>query len=740
MHMRYALSCWHYIYHIYHSPILKRTTLLSFCFVFASLFTSAQNTFKAKLQDSLTHEALVGVVVSIENTTIGAGSDANGNVVLSNIPNGKQRLVFSLMGYTKTIRSFDFPITTTAPLLINLVNAENELEEIIVSTMRTNSRIDDLPTKVEVLGQEEMDEESTLVPGNVSSILGDLSIITIQRTNQINGNDAIRMQGLDSKYTQIMRDGLPLYGGFSGSLGVLSIPPLNLKQVEIIKGSASTLYGGGAIGGLINFISKTPVDTPNATISLNATTLKEANFNAFASVKKGKVGATLFAGANVKQAVDINGDGFTEVPANENYMVNPRLFFYINKQTDLVVGLSSNYNNSTGGDIAAVQHGADTTHPFLQKEKTFRNTADLVFTHQFSEKNNLTFKTAGSSFQRDIDYSGFMFNGTQYSSYTELNDALKIKNHNIIVGLNLISENFMLSNSNAPLFSNYNYYTVGSFVQDDWQAFKKLSFQLGVRYDVHNTFGNFFLPRVSLFYKPTNKFSVRLAVGSGYKTPNLFDIADPSPNLSSLPNTIQSENSYGVNADINYHTVIFEKLSIQINQAFYYSNITHPVVIDTSGAMVTARNGNFVVNSYGTDTYIRFAYEELELYLGYNHTEATQNYDAATYNMPFNPKDKFSATLAYKIEEKWRMGIESSNTANQYIYNNKKVKDIWFMALMVERKFNRVGIVLNCENVLDTRQSQYSPLIEGTTKKPVFMPVWGPVEGRVINLSIRIVI
>lgn len=584
-----------------------------------------------------------------------------------------------------------------------------------------------------------MDEESTIVPGNVSSILGDLSIITIQRTNQINGNEAIRMQGLDSKYTQIMRDGLPLYGGFSGSLGVLSIPPLDLKQVEIIKGSASTLYGGGAIGGLINFISKTPSDSTHTTITLNATSLGEGNLNAFVSGKKNKFGGTLFTGANSKQAVDINGDGFAEVPSDKNYIIHPRLFFDFNPKTQLIIGLLSYYDYRIGGDIKAIKNGVDSIHPFLQKEKTFRNTVDFAFTNQFSKLHILTIKTAGSSFQRDVNYSGFIFNGTQFSSYSEINDMVKLNKHTIVGGLNFISETFVLSKNDAPLFKNYNYYTFGSFFQDDWQAFEKVSFQLGLRYDLHNIFGAFFLPRLSLFYKASSKFTIRLAGGSGYKTPNAFDLAEPSSNLNSISNNVKSEKSYGLNADINYHSILFDALSILINQAFYYTNIQHPIILNTDTLInLFAENGNFEVNSYGTDTYIRLGFHDVELYLGYNHTESLQQYTYVDYNMPFNPKDKFSTTLAYEIESKWRMGLEAAYNANQYIYNNKKVNNFWFMAAMLEYKFKKGSIVLNCENLLDSRQSKFERIVEGSPKNPVFKPLWGPAEGRVINLSVKI--
>jgi iron complex outermembrane receptor protein len=65
--------------------------------------------------------------------------------------------------------------------------------------------------------------------------------------HQLLYNSSIRIQGLDGKYTQLLCDGFRLYSGFSGGPGLLQIVPLDLKQVEVIKGASSTLYGGGAI-------------------------------------------------------------------------------------------------------------------------------------------------------------------------------------------------------------------------------------------------------------------------------------------------------------------------------------------------------------------------------------------------------------------------------------------------------------------------------------------------------------
>ena len=206
-----------------------------------------------------------------------------------------------------------------------------------------------IPRTAGVLGQEDMDEESAVVPGNVASILGDISIIHIQKTSATSGNQAIRMQGLDSKYTQILRDGIPLFEGFSGNLGVLQIPPLDLRQVEVVKGSVSTLYGGGAIGGMINIVSKTPnSETPEITAVLNRSNLKETNLNTYYAQKYGKAGMTLFVGFTDQKAVDVNADGFSDSPLIKQFSFHPRFFYTFSDKNKLNLGYSLINENGLG--------------------------------------------------------------------------------------------------------------------------------------------------------------------------------------------------------------------------------------------------------------------------------------------------------------------------------------------------------------------------------------------------------
>ena len=710
----------------------------------------AQHTLRALLLDAESKETLIGVNGIVVGSLLGNTSDVQGHLEIKDIPAGLHTLRFSLVGYRSDSLVLDFSSSELVERTILLHAVGQDLEEITVSTTRTNMHIEDLPQKVEVLGQEEMDEESALVPSGVGSILGDIAVITIQRTNPVNGNDAVRMQGLDPQYTQLMRDGLPLYGGFSGSIGVLSIPPLDLKQVEIVKGSMSTLYGGGAIAGLINFISRTPVDSPRVSMLFNASSLNEKNINAFVSKKKDKIGMTFFAGANRKAFADINKDGFSEVPENDNFIVHPRVFLYGEKSTTSI-GLTSVFDHRRSGDVEALKNGPTAAHPFLQLEHSNRNTLDVQFDHRFNKQHSIAFKSAGSAFERDMQVPNFHFHGTNFTSYTELSDQYTSEKHTITAGLNFVSTTFVKGASDTTWLSSFENYTPGVFIQDDWHLNPTWMLESGLRVDQRIGGEHFVLPRLALFYKPNNRWSWRFAGGLGYKAADIFTLAEPSPLLFNNASSLKAERSAGLNTDINYHALLWDKVGFAINQAFYFTRINDPLVMDfDSLGRQVMKTGNHSVSSYGSDTYVQMNLDELEVYLGYNHTEALQQFDpgmnwthlftgdAALVPLPFNPKDKISATLAYAEEGKWRIGIETSAFFNQYIYSGQKVQNYWFWAAMVEKKFGKVSLVLNCENLFDARQAKYEPLVGGNTQSPVFRPLWGPVEGRVVNISFKL--
>src|SRR5262245_53641746 len=127
----------------------------------------------------------------------------------------------------------------------------------VVATTRTDKRLEDQPMRVEVLSREEIEEKMLMTPGDIVMMLNEMGGMRVQATSPSLGAASVRIQGMRGRYTRVLSDGLPLFGDVGG-LGLLQIPPMDLGQVEVVKGVASALYGAGAMGGVVNLLSRRP--------------------------------------------------------------------------------------------------------------------------------------------------------------------------------------------------------------------------------------------------------------------------------------------------------------------------------------------------------------------------------------------------------------------------------------------------------------------------------------------------
>ncbi|MEJ0081513.1 MAG: TonB-dependent receptor plug domain-containing protein [Puia sp.] len=307
----------------------------------------------------------------------GSKADSNGIAILTSIPNGLQTISFRYVGYKEKIQTFIFPRTKDT-ILVLLEPDESELGEVVITSTRSNRTIRNIPTRVEFLGIEELEEKGNMKPGDIRMMLNESTGIQTQQVSATSANSSIRIQGLDGRYTQILKDGFPLYAGFSGGLGLLQTPPLDLKQVEIIKGSTSTLYGGGAIAGMVNLISKSPSLEQELKFLVNVTSAGGLDLNSFYSKQFAKVGMTLYAGYSENNAYDPSNVGFSAIPRFNRFIFNPKLFFNINKTTLLSFGVNLALENRIGGDMQYLSGHGDSVHSYYEENKSQRISTQLI--------------------------------------------------------------------------------------------------------------------------------------------------------------------------------------------------------------------------------------------------------------------------------------------------------------------------------------------------------------------------
>lgn len=713
----------------------------------SSTMAYSQHSLQAIIRDSETNAPLVGATASVKGTSIGASAGANGTLELSGIPGGRQVIRISYVGYEDRLDTLTFPLAQNTPLQVLLEPGGEELEEVIISTTRSSRTIENIPTRVEAITLEELGEKANMKPGDIRMLLSESTGIQTQQTSAISANANIRIQGLDGRYTQILQDGFPLYSGFSSGLSIMQIPPLNLYQVEVIKGSSSTLYGGGAIAGLVNLITKRPTVDGELSLMGNVTSAGGLDLSGFYGKRFGKFGVTVFASRNTNKAYDPADIGFSAIPDIERNTFNPRLFYYPSERTQLYLGVNATKEERLGGDMRYID-GAVGDY-YFELNKTNRYSTQFNFEHRLSERAMLSAKNSFSFFDRDIVVPGYNFEGKQTSSFSEVAYSLNNDRSDWVMGANVWTDQFREQNAETVGARDYHNTIVGAFAQNTFTPVDWFVLETGLRTDYvtpvpeNRNKGLFVLPRVSALFKISDQLNSRVGGGMGYKTPTIF--TQEAENLTFrniLPlnaSNTAAETSIGGNLDINYSTLIGEHVTYSINHMFFYTYLNNPLILTLRpDNLYEFRNASGYVDTKGVETNMKFGYEWVKLFLGYTYTDARQHYNGTVTAMPLTPKHRLNNVLMLEKEDNFRIGLEAYYFSPQRLTDGSKGRDYWINGVMIEKMFPKFSLFINFENIFDTRQSRFGSIYSGNITNPIFNEIYAPVDGRVINGGIKL--
>lgn len=709
-----------------------------------------RNELRVLVQDEHHQEALGGVNVRVAGLTIGGATGSDGRVTVSGIPSGQQTIVFSFIGFESVERTFTFPLADPERVYIILMEeSHSELEEISVSATRSSRTIADQAVRVETIAGEEIDEKISMEPANISMLLNESPGITVQQTSAVSGGASIRIQGLDGRYTQMLKDGFPLYGGFSGGLSLLQVPPLDLQQVEVIKGPASTLYGADAIAGLINLVSKSPTEVAELSLLANVTTAGGYDLGGFYRARNENIGVTMLASGNIQQAYDPDDDQFSNLPQSRRLTLGPKLYYYPTEQTTLSAGVSGTVEDRRGGDIDVIKYGQNAERSFLEQNLSTRLTSQVRMDHNLDSDTHagrkLTLKNSVSLFDRSIEVNDYRFSGKQLATYSEASAVFTHETHELVAGVDFRSDAFTEDTGNPGLARDYTYTSIGGFAQDSWDVSNRMVLELGLRADYHNTFGFFALPKADLLYRVTDQLSARIGGGLGYKAPSVF--LEPSEeraflDVAPLDDDVTAETSRGGSVDVNYRTLLFDRVAVSVNQAFYFTDLSDPLVpiveqIDETDGLLRYETANGTIQTRALESNVKLSLDDFKLFLGYVYLDARGNYNEVDDALPLTPRHKTYTVLVYEKHGTGRLGLEAYYTGPQTLTDGSRTEGYWITGIMAERKFGSARFFINFENILDTKQSRYAPVVLGPRTTPEFAEIWAPMDGFIINGGIK---
>ncbi|MFC2123502.1 TonB-dependent receptor plug domain-containing protein [Bacteroidota bacterium] len=689
-------------------------------------------------------EPLVFVNIAVQGTSLGTITDNQGRATLSNIPDSEVIILISFIGFEEKEIRGRFPQDNDKTIELELEQTQEILKEIIIETTRSSRSIEDIPTRIEIITEEELGEKAAMNSANIGMLLRETTGVLIQQTSLSSGNMSIRIQGLDGRYTQILKDGFPLYGGFAGGLSIMQIPPLDLKQVELIKGSNSTLFGGGAIAGLVNLITIKPEETPELNLMLNQTSAIGTTGNIFYSQRYGKTGFSLYGAVSNQVEYDPDDDGFSNLPDAGTINLNPIFYLYFNDHTNLRLGLNYTADKRTGGDMMVIKEGQDGTHAFFEKNISNRYSSMLHFENR-NNKRTISIKNSLSYFERDLKLSSYGFGGNQISGFSEFMYNLhKSEISDWSFGANYYTESFKESPDTLSNRRNYSYHTLGSFIQNTSTLNSSFILESGLRTDYDLDYGVFVLPRIALQYKPAGKITTRIGGALGYKLPTIFtEDAERIYFENIFPIDISSmnpETSIGANFDVNYKTILFDKLTFSMNQLFFYTRLKNSIVLreNVNQTDYYFENADGNINSSGFETNLKFAYSDFSLYFNYAYINTKLNYDNINKQKPLTPKHNAGLVLMYEEEDNWSVGYELYYTGSQFDKYYDRKPDYWIMGFMVMKQFERISIFINFENFTNTLQSDYEPLVHPPYDNPTFPEIWAPSDGFIFNGGLKL--
>ena len=726
---------------------MKQKLFLLLALFCSGLAASAQETLEIKVIDAQTGEPLYGANAFIKGTTIGATANEEGIINLENIPDGQQLIVISYLSYETQELEVFFPRKEKSPEIVFLIPDGEHMEEVIISATRSRRTIADLPTRVEVISGEELGEKGNMKPGNIRMLLNETTGIQTQQTSATSYNSSIRIQGLDGKYTQLLKDGYPLYSGFSGGLSLLQIVPLDLQQVEVIKGASSTLYGGGAIAGLVNLVSKKPTPEEEINLLLNLTSALGVDVSGFYSNIFGKLGTTVFASYNMGSPYDPADIGLTAIPEFDRHTINPRLFYYFNDFATLNLGVNVVTEERTGGNIDFLE-GEVVEDPYFERNNTERITTRAGYQQLFADGSQLSVKNSFSFFERKIEIPDFIFAGDQFASFNEVAYNFGDIDMEWIAGLNLWVDAFEEDVINDEQVVDYNNVTYGAFLQNNWRLSNTVSLESGLRADYQNEYGWFFLPRISAMWNITDNLTSRLGGGLGYKTPSVFtEDAERIQFRNVLPIDVsetEAERSIGLNFDVNYSTDLFDTVDFSMNTLFFYTKVNDPIIlapaelIDAPVTFYEYSQPEGYVDTQGIEFNARFGYGNFKLFTGYTLADVNRHYNGETFEMPLVSQHRLNNVLVYEIEESLVIGLEGYYYGPQKLENGSTGQDFWILGLMTEKKWEDFSLFLNFENFTDTRQTRFGSIYTGSISDPQFKDIFAPLDGFLINGGIKI--
>jgi iron complex outermembrane receptor protein len=555
----------------------------------------------------------------------------------------------------------------------------------------------------------------------------------------------VRIQGLRGRYAQLLADGLPLYGAGGDSLSLLQVPPLDLGQVEVIKGAASALYGPAALGGVINLVSRRVAEAEYEML-LNTTSQQGADGTFWIGLKPSERWSfTLLSGYHGQRRQDLDDDGWTDLPSYNRAAARPRLLYESGQGTSLFVTGGLIAENREGGTLAG--GAAPDGRPFLESIDTRRGDVGTVARWLVGGR----VATLRGSYARASQHRAFgdaVEHGVRQTSFIEASITGTTGRQTWVIGGGFQQDGYT---PREVVRFDYRFSAPALFIQDEIVLGDRASVSASARVDWHSEYGMLASPRVSLLLRPGPRWTARISAGGGSFAPTPFTEETDETGLSRLaPMTgLEAERARTLSGDLTWRSGALEVTGTVfgsiVDSAVQLAELVHIAVVGVPPYPVGLVNAPEPTRTWGTELLARYRLGDFTAMVTHAYTRSTEfDFDlGGRREVPLTPRHAVSFNAMWEGDAWGRAGFEAYYTGRQDLDDNpyrERSRGYVLFGGLFERRIGRARLFVNVENLADIRQTKYEPLIRPTRLPDGRWTVeaWAPLDGRVFNGGVRV--
>lgn len=664
-------------------------------------------------------------------------TDATGQASLR-LRAGPRLIIARKIGFRPDTLSVVVRAGADTTLGLSLAEAVAELAAITVAAARGTRHVEDEPMRVEVLAGPDIAEKTQMRPQDLTNFMAEISGVRIQPTSPGLGGAAIRILGMRGQYTQILSDGLPLSGSMPGGLLLAQGAPVDLAQVEVIKGAATALYGPGALGGVVNLVSRRPDNLTDLLVAARAPAGGDA-FLWTAPQLSERAGLTVLGDAHGQAAQDRDGDGWTDGPGYARVGLRPRVFWTGTSGASLLATVGGMAENRRGGTIAG--RTAPDGQPFTTGVDTRRVDGGVI--SDLPARGSAVFhvRAAATYARQDARYGNVIERGRTTTLFGEATLSLGRGPLDGVVGVAF--QHNRDRNADVPRH-DYDYTTTSLFGQATWSPAHAFATTLAARCDDHSRYGAFCSPRLSLLYHLDKEWSVRLSGGTGFFAPTPFtEESEPIGLTPIAPLAVSAERGRDASLD-----VAGEVGKVEITATLFVSELTRPVTLASTPAG-SAYPREFVnapgpTRTGGGEVFAVYDVRPIVITASYAYLWASEvePLSGVRHDTPRNPRHNVFVDLGWgglnatwiALEVNW-IGPQAL-TDDPALTRSPAFVDV---ALVASRTVGPLTGYVNADNLTNVRQTRYEPLLRSSRAPGEAWTVgqWAPVEGRLISAGMR---